>query len=111
DKVVHHRERFKLLFKARYQEMLPSLIKYRNAETVSVDFLKLEVALRNNYDVVLGETLSKGARKIQVIGWANSDLTTGNPADLFSSKGLDPGAINFVIPKENRLPFYKEITL
>lgn len=111
EKVVQHRERFKELFKARYLEMLPSLIKYRNSRSVSVDFLKLEVALRNNYDVVVGETLSKGARKIQVIGWANSSLTTGNPGDLFSSKSLDQGAIQFVIPKENRLPGgYKEIT-
>lgn len=110
EKVVQHRERFKELFKARYLEMLPSLIKYRNSRSVSVDFLKLEVALRNNYDVVLGETLSKGARKIQVIGWANSSLTTGNPADLFSSKSLGQGAIQFVIPDHIKLPAYKEIT-
>lgn len=110
DKVVHHRDRFKQLFKARYMEMLPSLIKYRNHTSVSVDFMKLEVALRNNYDVILGETLSKGARKIQVIGWANSQLTTGNPSDLFSARKLQQGAINFVIPDEIKLPAYSEIT-
>lgn len=110
EKVVHHRDRFKMLFKARYQEMLPSLIKYRNDRTVSVDFMKLEVALRNNYDVVLGETLGYGTRKIQVIGWADSTLTTGNPADLFSDKKLDKGAIRFVIPEQIRLPAYSEIT-
>lgn len=110
EKVVQHRDRFKHLFKARYMEMLPSLIKYRNAKSVSVEFMKLEVALRNNYDVVLGETLSHGTRKIQVIGWANSQLTSGNPADLFSSRKLTEDAINFVIPKHARLPFYTEIT-
>lgn len=110
EKVVHHRERFKQLFKARYLEMLPSLIKYRNAKTVSVDFMKAEVALRNNYDVILGETLGYGSRKIQVIGWANSQLTTGNPSDLFSMSKLKHGAINFVIPEHLRLPHYEEIT-
>lgn len=110
EKVVHHRERFKTVFKARYLEMLPSLIKYRNAGSVSVDFMKAEVALRNNYDVVIGETLGYGTRKIQVIGWANSQLTTGNPSDLFSGSKLRHGAINFVIPEHLRLPYYEEIT-
>lgn len=110
ERIVLHRDRFKELFKARYMEMLPSLIKYRNDLSVSVDFMKVEVALRNNYDVVIGETLSSGTRKLQVIGWADSALTTGNPADLFSGQKLTHGAIRFVIPENQRLPFYTEIT-
>lgn len=107
ERIVHHRSRFRELFKARYNEMLPSLIKYRNSKSVSIDFMKLEVALRNGYDVVIGETLR---RNIQVIGFATSQLTKNNPADLFSDKSLKSGDINFVIPKHLRMTEYKEIT-
>lgn len=107
EKVVLHRERFTQLFKARYLEMLPSLIKYKNAITVSIDFMKVEVALRNGYDVVIGETKN---RNIQVIGYAKSSLTSGNPDDLFSTKTLRHGDITFVIPDYLKLPYYKEIT-
>lgn len=109
EKVVDHRDRFTQLFKARYLEMLPSLIKYRNEKTVSVDFMKVEVALRNGYDIVIGET-SGYSRSIQVIGYANSKLTTNNPADLFSDDVLRHGEITFVIPEHKRLPYYKEIS-
>lgn len=107
ERIVQHRSRFRELFKARYNEMLPSLIKYRNSKSVSIDFMKLEVALRNGYDVVIGETLR---RNIQVIGFATSQLTKNNPADLFSDKSLKMGDINFVIPKHLRMTEYKEIT-
>lgn len=107
EKVVLHRERFTQLFKARYLEMLPSLIKYKNAITVSIDFMKVEVALRNGYDVVIGETNN---RNIQVIGYATSQLTSGNPDDLFSTKTLRHGDITFVIPKHLKLAYYKEIS-
>lgn len=107
ERIVQHRSRFRELFKARYNEMLPSLIKYSNSKSVSIDFMKLEVALRNGYDVVIGETLR---RNIQVIGFATSQLTKNNPADLFSDKSLKTGDINFVIPKHLRMTEYKEIT-
>jgi len=107
EKVVHHRERFKNLFKARYLEMLPSLIKYKNAHEVSVDFMKVEVALRNGYDVVLGETRN---RNIQVIGYATSKLTSNNPEDLWSTKRLRHGDIKFIIPDYLKLDYYTEIS-
>lgn len=107
DKVVFHRARFTQLFKARYLEMLPSLIKYKNDKSVNVDFLKVEVALRNGYDVVIGETRNQN---IQVIGYATSKKTTGNPEDIFSSNYLRHGEINFIIPDYLKLPYYKEIT-
>ena len=107
ERIVHHRSRFRELFKARYNEMLPSLIKYSNSKSVSIDFMKLEVALRNGYDVVIGETLR---RNIQVIGFATSQLTKNNPADLFSDKSLKTGDITFVIPKHLRMTEYQEIT-
>lgn len=107
DKIVFHRSRFKRLFKARYMEMLPSLIKYKNFESVSVDFLKVEVALRNGYDVVIGKT---NRNHIQVIGYANSKLTVNDPSDLFSERTLRHGDIHFVIPLHLREKYYKEIS-
>lgn len=107
EKVVHHKQRFIQLFKARYLEMIPSLIKYKNDHTVSIDFLKVEVALRNGYDVVIGETTN---RNIQVIGYATTKQTKENPADLFSSQSMRHGDITFVIPKHLRLKYYKEIS-
>lgn len=107
EKLIHHRERFVQLFKARYQEMLPSLIKYKNTETVSIDFLKVEVALRNGYDVVVGRTKKDN---IQVIGYATTKQSSNNPADLFGSKLMRHGDIKFIIPKYLQLDYYKEIS-
>lgn len=107
DKIIQHRARFTHLFKARYLELLPSLIKYKNQHTVSVDFLKVEIALRNGYDVVIGETID---RRIQVIGYATSQLTSGNPADLWSKRRLRHGDIKFIINDRMKLPYYREIT-
>lgn len=87
--------------------MLPSLIKYKNKKSVSVDFMKVEVALRNGYDVVIGETKNSN---IQVIGYATSKLTSSNPADLWSSKQLKHGEIKFIIPNHLQLDYYKEIS-
>lgn len=107
DKVVLHKQRFINLFKARYLEMIPSLIKYKNDQTVSIDFMKVEVALRSGYDVVIGETRNQN---IQVIGYAITKKTKENPADLFSSNTLRHGDITFIIPESKRLKYYKEIT-
>ena len=107
ERIVQHKERFIRIFKARYLEVLPSLIKYNNADPISVDFMKVEVALRNGYDVVIGETAN---RTIQVIGYATSNQSSNNPADLFSSDVLRHGSINFVIPEHLQLNYYKEIS-
>lgn len=107
EKVVNHKERFIQLFKARYQEMIPSLVKYKNDHQVSIDFLKVEIALRNGYDVVIGETTN---RNIQVIGYATTKQTKENPSDLFSSHTMRHGDIHFVIPNHLRLKYYKEIS-
>lgn len=107
EKVVDHRDSFARLFKARYLELMPSLIKYQNANETSIDFMKVEVALRNDYDVVIGQT-SKG--NIQVIGYAASKQTSSNPADLFGVTLLDQGNIQFILPEHLRMPYYKEIS-
>lgn len=111
DRIKHHRRMFSRIFRARYLELLPSLIHYQNQNQVSIDFLKVEVALRSGYDVVIGETLNPyGDNKIQVIGYATSSLTKSNPTDLFSVRQLRSGDIKFTIPMRYRMPLYKEIT-
>ena len=107
EKVVSHRERFAQIFMARYLEMLPSLIHYKNSETVSVDFLKVEIALRHGFDVVIGETT---LGNIQVIGYATTQETKTNPKDLWSTKVLNKSNINFIIDKKYQLDIYQEIT-
>ena len=107
EKVVNHRERFSQIFMARYLEMLPSLIAYKGSENVSVDFFKVEVALRNGYDVVIGET---NLGNIQVIGYVTSQDTKTNPMQLWSQKVLTKSNINFIIDKKYQLDIYQEIT-
>lgn len=107
EKVVLHRDNFFRLFVARYREMLPSLIKYKNGHQTAVDFLKVEIALRNGFDVVIGRT---SKNNIQVLGYVNTKMTNGNPEYLFASNTLSEKDIHFVIPEHLRLPYYKEIT-
>ena len=107
EKVVSHRERFAQIFMARYLEMLPSLIHYKNSEKVSVDFLKVEIALRHGYDVVIGETK---LGNIQVIGYIDTQETKTNPSYLWSTKVLTKSNINFIIDKKYQLDIYQEIT-
>lgn len=107
ERVVLHKQRFIQLFKARYYELLPSLIKYNQSESVAIDFMKLEVALRNGYHVAIGHTTNND---IQVIGYVTSNKTTGNPADLWSTNKLTHGDIKYIIPPQLRKVQYQEIT-
>ena len=107
EKVVNHRERFSQIFMARYLEMLPSLIAYKGSENLSVDFFKVEVALRNGFDVVIGETT---LGNIQVIGYITSQDTKTNPMQLWSQKVLTKANINFIIDNKYQLDNYQEIT-
>ena len=88
-------------------EMLPSLIQYKNSQTVSVDFLKVEVALRNGHDVAIGLTVDNS---INVLGVAKNYQSSENPADIFTNRPLNTSDIDFVIPAEKRLKQYIEIS-
>ena len=107
DKIVYQRLRFKQIFMARYMELLPSLIKYKNGERLNVDFHKVEMALRSGFDVVIGDTVN---HDIQVIGVSKSEQTFNNPRDIFTTRVLKKSDIDFIIPKELRLNWYKEIS-
>lgn len=108
ERLVLHRQRFKKIFMGRYLELIPSLIFYKNGEHTSIDFHKLEIALRNGYDVVIGETRK---RTLQVIGYTLSKQTNSDPSMLWETRSLKHNEIHFVIPEHLRLSYYKEITL
>lgn len=107
-RVVNHRNRFARIFYSRYLELLPSTIKYYNGNQIpTVDWLKVEVMLRSNYDVIIGET-SLG--NIRVLGVSKQRMTPSDPANVLAAKPLRGKDIQWVIPKELRLPRMKEIT-
>lgn len=95
ERVVNHREKFVSIFTNRYLELLPTLINVKNSEATSIDFLKVEVALRFNYDVVIGMTTKDN---LQILGFVRSPLTSENPIDLFSTNTLTKEDITFTIP-------------
>lgn len=107
DRVIAHKENFKRMFKARYLEMLPSLIQYQGAGATSIDFLKVEVALRAGHDIAIGRTTKNN---LQVLGTVKGKQTNSNPANLFPASPLSEQDIDFVIPKHLRLKSLKEIT-
>lgn len=107
DRVMAHKVRFIKLFYGRYKELLPSLIVYENYNTTSIDFLKLETALRNGYDMVIGETVDK---EITLLGYTNERLSSENAAVLFNETSLTKKDINFIIPSDKIKKDMKEIS-
>ena len=65
-RVIEHRNRFRRLIFNRYIEFLPLLINYSNQKTVAIDFLQLEIALRQGYQVVVGKARNN---EIMVLGY------------------------------------------
>jgi len=56
DRVIEHRNRFRRFFIGKMMELLPTVITYvHNGKATSINFLKLEVALRHGYNVVIGK--------------------------------------------------------
>lgn len=109
-RVVNHRNRFARIFYSRYLELLPTTIKYYNGykyPELQVDWLKVEVMLRSNYDVIIGETLQGN---IRILGISKRKLTPSDPANILITKPLSGKDIQWVIPKDQRLPRMKEIT-
>ncbi|WNM55578.1 hypothetical protein CoNPh35_CDS0009 [Staphylococcus phage S-CoN_Ph35] len=65
---MEHRNRFRRLIFNRYVEFLPLLINYTNQKTVGIDFLQLEIALRQGYQVVVGKARNG---VIMILGYIN----------------------------------------
>lgn len=93
-RVLTHKQTFIELFTGRYKEILPTLIRYKNKSSVSIDFLKLEVALNSDYDVVIGEN-TKG--RIVILGYMFTQKSQNNPTDIFESEKLTKKDIHFII--------------
>lgn len=106
-RVVHHKQRFKKLFYGRYRELLPSLIVYENGNATSINFLKMEVALRNNYHVVIGKAKND---KIMILGYITNPESSEN-YDIFKHDSpYTIKDINFIIKKDLIPTNMKEIT-
>lgn len=96
ERVVQHKQQFIRIFSLRYLEMLPTLFSYTKPDNIAIDFLKLEAALTQNYNVVIGEA-KNGA--VQVLGYVTTRDTLENPDNLFSSNVITKEDIHFTIPK------------
>lgn len=110
-KSVNHRNRFARLFLFRYMEMLPSLIKCKGGENTSIDFLKMEIGLISNYDVVLGKNLLD---KWCLVGYTKNRDTITDKTTFFinqTNRRLTEKDIIFISNRKNYPNKMKEITL
>ena len=80
-KVVNFRNRFARLFLLRYMEMLPQLIVYKHGYNTSIDFLKLEIGLRDNLDIAIGKAKNG---EIMILGYVTSNNTLSEPKNFFT---------------------------
>lgn len=106
-RLIEHKERFIRLFYGRYMELLPNLITYQNNDETSIDFLKIEVALRSNYNVVVGLT---NDNLLTVLGFVKTDQSSENPANLFMDTPLTKDDIEFIVPPNQLNADMKEIS-
>lgn len=77
EKVIAHRDNFFRIMVNRYMELLPSLIKYRVISSpdykVNIDFLRMEVGLRQGYTMIVGDD---GTGTIRLLGFTQNFLNT-----------------------------------
>lgn len=107
-RIIEHRNKFHNLFLARYCELLPFLITYTGTQNLDIDILKLELGLRSNLEVVVGEDYQG---RIRVIGYidGNNDFSWDKQFTQYE-RGRAYKDITFLIPPEERAIDYKEIT-
>jgi len=107
ERAVLHRQRFIRIFSGRYRELLPSLIHYKGTDGLDIDFMKVELALRNGFDVVIGQNTKN---RLMMLGYVKTQLSSENVIDMFSSKQLKKKDITFIIPEELIMKEYREIS-
>lgn len=100
-RVIEHRNRFRRLIFNRYVEFLPLLINYTNARTTGIDFLQLETALRQGYQVVVGKARND---EIMVLGYVNNTYYSSsndfiNRFNFAFERRLNEKDINFIVPE------------
>lgn len=110
-RVIEHRNRFRKLIFNRYLEFLPLLINYTNKESVAIDFLQLETALRQGYQVVVGKSRNG---QIMILGYIQTNHYK-NSSDFMNNfnfdfeRRLNEKDIHFTIPKYLRPEYALEI--
>lgn len=110
-RVIEHRNRFRRVIFNRYIEFLPLLINYTNRDSVAIDFLQLESALRNNYQVVVGKARND---QIMVLGYIQGQYYK-NSQDYLTNFNFDferrlcEKDITFIIPEYLRPDYALEI--
>lgn len=96
-RVMEHRNRFRRLIFNRYVEFLPLLINYSNARDVGIDFLQLEMALRQGYQVVVGQARN---HEIMILGYiVNQQVDYFNDFGLRHERRLNEKDIRFIVPE------------
>lgn len=110
-RVIEHRNRFRRLIFNRYVEFLPLLINYTNRDTTGIDFIQLEIALRNGYQVVVGKARNE---QIMILGYIENQYYKSSN-DYFKNfnfafeRRLNEKDITFVIPEYLRPDYALEI--
>lgn len=110
-RVIEHRNRFRRLIFNRYIEFLPLLINYTNRDSVAIDFLQMESALRNNYQVVVGKARND---QIMVLGYIQGQYYK-NSQDYLTNFNFDferrlcEKDITYIIPEYLRPDYALEI--
>lgn len=110
-RIMEHRNRFRRLIFNRYIEFLPLLINYTNQKSVGIDFLQLEIALRQGYQVVVGKARNG---VIMILGYIQSMYYKNsndfiNNFNLTFNKRLTQDDITFIIPDYLRPDYALEI--
>lgn len=114
--VIVHKEKHYNLFRRRYREILPTLYSYEypnddlHKNLISVDFLKMEIALRNERIPVIGQTKYG---HYSFLGLVQNYQTNNDPARFDRFSILDGNDIDFKVPYSVLKPTrdYSEINL
>lgn len=100
-RVIEHRNRFRRLIFNRFTEFLPLLINYHDRDKTAINFIQLEVALRQGYQVVVGKARND---QIMILGYLQTQYYQSSN-DYFKSfnlnieKRLTQDDITFTIPE------------
>lgn len=110
-RVIEHRNRFRRLIFNRYLEFLPLLINYTNRDSVAIDFLQLESALRQGYQVVVGKARND---QIMVLGYIQGQYYKNsndylNNFNFTFERRLNEKDITFIVPEYLRPKYALEI--
>lgn len=110
-RVIEHRDRFRRLIFNRFVEFLPLLINYTDRDKTGIDFIQLEQALRQGYQVVVGKARND---QIMILGYIQTQYYKSSSDYLNSfnfpfERRLNEKDITYVIPEYLRPDYALEI--